>query len=356
MRQNKDICCLRQTIRKGNRFMGLRLFFIIVVMVELLAVVGIAWLVAWMLQHWFDISFELPLLGWLILLSVVIGGAVSTVLSFAFFGPITRLCKAMQKVSEGDFTVRLDPDQNFREIQDIYTNFNIMTKELEATEILQTDFVSNVSHEFKTPINAIEGYATLLHGDDQLTVEERVMYAEKILFNTRRLSNLVGNILLLSKVDNQSIQTHQTTFRLDEQIRQSIVGLEAEWDRKDSEFGVELDSIAYTGNEMLLMHVWNNLIGKAIKFDPDAGWIGLRLEQKADCAVFTIEDHGPGIADEALRHVFDRFYQSDSSHKQEGNGLGLALVRQIVALHRGSVSVENRTEGGCRFTVLLPMG
>ncbi len=346
---------LTKKIRKGNRFMGMRLFFIIVVMIEMLVTVGVAWLVAWALQRWFSISYELPLLGWLILLSVVIGGAVSTVLSFAFFGPITRLCKAMQKVSEGDFTIRLEEDQNFPELQEIYTNFNLMAKELEATEILQTDFVSNVSHEFKTPINAIEGYATLLHGDDRLTAEERVVYAEKILFNTRRLSNLVGNILLLSKVDNQSIQTHQTTFRLDEQIRQSIVGLEAEWARKDIEFDVELDSIDYTGSESLLMHVWNNLIGNAIKFDPEAGWIGLRLAQADGCAVFTVEDNGPGIADDALRHVFDRFYQTDSSHKQEGNGLGLALVRQIVALHRGKVTVENRAEGGCRFTVVLPM-
>ncbi len=335
--------------------MGMRLFFIIVVMVELLCIIGVAWLVAWLLQRGFGISFELPLLGWLILISVVIGGAVSTVLSYAFFGPITRLSQAMQKVSKGDFSVRLDPEQYFPELQEIYTNFNIMTKELGATEILQTDFVSNVSHEFKTPINAIEGYATLLHGDDRLTADERVIYAEKILFNTRRLSNLVGNILLLSKVDNQSIQSHRTTFRLDEQIRQSIVGLEAEWARKDIEFDVELDHVDFTGSETLLMHVWNNLVGNAIKFDPDGGWIGLRLEQTDRSVVFTIEDNGPGIPPDALHHVFDRFYQSDSSHKQEGNGLGLALVRQIVAVHQGEVTVENRTEGGCRFTVVLPM-
>ncbi len=346
---------LNKKIRKGHRLIGMRLFFIIVVMVELLAVVGVAWLVAWLLQRGFGISFELPLLGWLIVLSVVIGGAVSTVLSYAFFVPITRLSQAMQKVSKGDFSIRLDEDQSFPELQEIYSSFNIMTKELEATEILQTDFVSNVSHEFKTPINAIEGYATLLHGDDQLTVDERVVYAEKILFNTRRLSNLVGNILLLSKVDNQSIQSHRTTFRLDEQIRQSIVGLEAEWDRKNIEFDVELDRIDYTGSETLLMHVWNNLLGNAIKFDPDGGWIGLRLEQTDAGAVFTIEDNGPGIEHDALSHVFDRFYQSDSSHKQEGNGLGLALVRQIVTLHHGEVAVENRLEGGCRFTVVLPM-
>lgn len=333
----------------------MRVLFTVVVMTEMLVVVGCSWVIAAILRKWFDISFDVPLLVWMIILSAVIGGAVSMVLSYAFFGPITRLGDAMQKVSEGNFSVRLQTDKGFHEIQEIYTNFNVMTKELQATEILQTDFVSNVSHEFKTPINAIEGYATLLQGHDSISPEEQAAYVEKILFNTRRLSNLVGNILLLSKVDNQSIQPQMGSFRLDEQIRQSIVGLEAEWDAKNIEFDVELDTVEYTGNEALLIHVWNNLISNAIKFNPDGGWIGIRLNAENNRAVFTIDDNGPGIDNDALRHIFDRFYQCDSSHKQEGNGLGLALVKRITALHKGTVFAENRPEGGTRFTVTLPM-
>ena len=160
---------------------------------------------------------------------------------------------------------------------------------------------------------------------------------------------------MLSKVDNQSIQTKQTTFRLDEQVRQSIVLLEPEWSKKNIEFDVDLQSITYTGNESVLLHVWNNLIGNAVKFNPEDGYIGIRLSEDEKHIQFVVEDNGPGIPESALKHVFDRFYQSDSSHEAEGNGLGLALVKQIVKANDGTVSVENLPGKGCRFTVTLPV-
>ena len=228
-----------------------------------------------------------------------------------------------------------------------------MPQELRSTEILQTDFVSSVSHEFKTPINAIEGYATLLQDTDGISEEEREQYVEKIMFNTKRLSSLVGNILLLSKIDNQSIGSKATRFRLDEQIRQSIMLLEPEWVKKDIEFDVDLDDISINGNEALLHHVWDNLIGNAIKFNPQGGSISLRLKETADFVVFTVDDCGPGIAEEAKKHIFDKFYQADTSHKQEGNGLGLALVKQILDVTAGRITVENLEGSGCRFKVEL---
>ena len=227
-----------------------------------------------------------------------------------------------------------------------------MTNELSNTEILQTDFVSNISHEFKTPINAIEGYSTLLQYNENLTDEQK-QYVEKILFNTKRLSKLAGSILLLSKIENQSIPVHQRIYRLDEQIRQSIVALEPAWEKKDIEFDVELDSIEYVGNENMMHHIWDNLIGNAIKFNPQYGLIRIRLEKQADDVIFTIEDSGPGISDDAKKHIFDKFYQADSSHKEEGNGLGLALVKKILSMSNGEISVENISSGGCRFTVVL---
>ena len=226
-----------------------------------------------------------------------------------------------------------------------------MAKELESTEIVQSDFVSNVSHEFKTPINAIEGYTTLLQGCEGLTPEEQE-YVEKILFNTKRLSTLVGNILLLSKLENQSIVTNKTNFRLDEQIRQSIVMLEPAWEAKSIEFDAELESIEYTGNESLLYHVWDNIISNAIKFSPENSEIKIRLSKSASNIVFTVEDEGPGISDTTKKHLFDKFYQEDTSHKSEGNGLGLALTSRILAICQGSIDAEN-IEGGCRFTVTL---
>jgi len=163
----------------------------------------------------------------------------------------------------------------------------------------------------------------------------------------------VGNILLLSKVDNQAIRARETTFRLDEQIRQSILLLEPEWERREIEFDVQLQRMEYTGCESMLLHVWDNLLGNAIKFSPQGGFVGIRLNYREDKVVFSVEDRGPGIPEDALSHVFDRFYQSDSSHKEEGSGLGLALVKQIVAASGGTVEAENLPVG-CRFTVILP--
>lgn len=258
----------------------------------------------------------------------------------------------MGEVAKGNFDIRLETKSKFGEIQGIYTNFNLMTKELGATEILQTDFVSNVSHEFKTPINAIEGYATLLQCGPDCSPEEEV-YTEKILFNTRRLSTLVNNILLLSKVDNQAISSSAKRYRLDEQVRQSVLSLEREWTKKDIELDIDLDEVEYEGNENLVFHVWNNLIANAIKFNPEGGLLKIRMSEKGGEITCTVEDSGPGINPENIEHIFDRFYQSDSSHKEEGNGLGLALVKNIVALSGGSVFAENRPEGGAKFTVVL---
>ena len=179
---------------------------------------------------------------------------------------------------------------------------------------------------------------------------------EKILYNTNRLSSLVGSILLLSRLENQQIPSHRSRYRLDEQIRQSIVGLEAAWADKDIEFDVELSRAEYLGNEAMMRHVWDNLIGNAVKFSPRGGAVRMTLGKTEQDLVFTIEDSGPGLSEEDMRHVFDKFYQADSSHRQEGNGLGLALVKRVLALEDGEIRVENRPEGGCRFTVTLRAG
>ena len=298
------------------------------------------------------LPFDVPLALELVFVSLLIGIFVTNQLSKYFFNPIKKLRSAMDKVSDGDFSVRLEEKSTSKEIMEIYTGFNLMAHELSATEILQTDFVSNVSHEFKTPINAIEGYSTLLQDSDNLDEDQRE-YIDKILFNTQRLSSLVGSILLLSKLENQQIPTNRTEYRLDEQIRQSVVALEPAWVTKDIELDVELDRIDYLGNEPMMRHVWDNLISNAIKFSPDGGAVRIHLTKKLKKLIFTIEDQGPGLTEEAQKHIFDKFYQADSSHKQEGNGLGLALVKRILTIEKGQIIAENIPEGGCRFTVTL---
>jgi len=340
--------------KASPRRMSVRVLFPLFIMGELLVVTFLAGMFTNLLDRFFHITLYIPSVLSLVLLSLVIGGIATMFLSHAFFHPIVKLGEAMSRVAEGDLEVQLETSGNYREIREIYGNFNLMTKELSATEILQTDFVSNVSHEFKTPINAIEGYATLLQDEDGSTPEERRQYVEKILLNTRRLSSLVGNILLLSKVDHQAIQTGQTTYRLDEQIRQAILMSENEWTAKEVEFDVDLETVEYTGNEALVSHVWNNLLGNAVKFGPRGGLIRMTLKREGGVIRFAIEDNGPGINEMVRKHMFDKFYQGDSSHREEGNGLGLALVKQILDVCGGEIKAENLLGGGCRFTVELP--
>ncbi len=298
------------------------------------------------------VKVDIPLVVELLCACLMVGVLVTSHLVKLFFNPIKKLRKAMEQVADGDYSVRLHEKSRSKEIMEIYTGFNLMTHELSATEILQTDFVSNVSHEFKTPINAIEGYSTLLQGCENLDDNQRE-YVDKILFNTRRLSTLVGSILLLSRLENQQIPTNRTKYRLDEQIRQAVVALEPEWERKQIEFDVELDVVNYLGNEQMMHHVWSNLISNAIKFSPESGVVRVRLSHNQNGIVFAVEDQGPGLSEESQKHVFDKFYQADNSHKQEGNGLGLALVKRILVMEKGEIAVENCDGGGCRFTVVL---
>ena len=305
---------------------------------------------AFIANYFFEVEISIPNLIWIVFVSIIVGAVVMALISKKLINPLAGLITAMNKVAEGDFETQIETESRIEVIQDIYSNFNLMVRELGATETLQTDFVSNVSHEIKTPINAIEGYTTLLQNTENIDEVENA-YIEKILFNTKRLSELVSNILLLSKVDNKAIQAKKTTYRLDEQIRQSIVLLEPKWSTKEIDLDVDMDEIEYTGDESLMFHVWNNLIDNAIKFSPENGRVKIRLKSKEGKAAFLIEDGGCGISDEEKERIFNKFYQADSSHKSEGNGLGLALVKNILALCSGKITVEDAGEKGTRFIV-----
>lgn len=286
--------------------------------------------------------------------SLLVGFILSFFIGKILLYPIKKLQSAMEEVASGNFDVCIPEDSKFDEVEDMYHYFNLMVKELKATETIQTDFISNASHEFKTPLSAIEGYATLLT-DCSISKEEKDLYVEKILFNTRRMNQLVHNVLLLSKLDNHSIKKQNNTYLLDEQIRQSILFLEPKWVEKNIEFDIDFDAIKYYGSESLMVHVWNNLISNAIKFSPQNGIIKMSLKTLEKRIVFVIEDNGPGVSEDSIKYIFNKFYQSDTSHKEEGYGLGLALVKKIIDLSYGEVSVENTKPNGCRFTVSLPI-
>ena len=229
-------------------------------------------------SEWLERGLKIPSFVTVSLMGLFLGVILSHFVGKFTLSPIKKIRNAMREVSEGNFNVSIDENSRFDEIEDICHAFNMMTKELRSTETIQTDFISNVSHEFKTPLTAIEGYATLLQSGG-LDKEEQKEYSEKILFNTRRMNELVKNILLLSKLDNQGIESVKTKFSLDEQIRQEIVASEQKWSEKNLSFDVVMEEIEYYGNGSLLSNVWGNLLGNAIKFSPEGGEIKIELKR-----------------------------------------------------------------------------
>lgn len=287
-----------------------------------------------------------------ILASVVIGTVLSIILAKFISTPISRLRDAMRRVSDGDFTVQLPVTSN-SDLSQLTDDFNKMVREISSIETLRNDFIANVSHEFKTPIATINGYATLLQSEN-LTESERIEYASAIYDSSNRLSVLITNILRLSKLENQTFSPEQTTFSLDEQLRRCILSLEHDWSAKDIELEIELEDAMITSSKDLLELVWLNLLSNAIKFTDRGGMISVRLSVGSDYAV-TIRDTGVGMSEETIEHIFDKFYQGDKSRSDLGNGLGLALVRQVLDILGGSISVKSEPNRGSEFTVRLPI-
>ena len=268
--------------------------------------------------------------------------------------PIIMISNATKKIASGDFDVRIEETAHSDEIGELQRNFNLMARELKSNEYLKKDFVSNVSHEFKTPLSVILGYAKLLE-EDQITETERKEYASQIVRESERLSNLAANILRLSKLDNQEISEKPDVFHMDEQIRQCVLLLEPKWSKKQIEFNIDLPSILFTGNEELLSQVWMNLIENAIKFSRDNGEISISMHFQDNMVEVAISDCGIGMDGETSKRIFERFYQGDSSHAKEGNGLGLSIVKRIVAMHGGKIDVKSKPNAGTKFTVWLPL-
>lgn len=300
----------------------------------------------------------IPSLGIYTLISLLLVSGITVALMSYFIGrrvltPLVKLSSASKEVARGNFDVTVSDSSKMEEVQSTFRNFNAMVRELKSISTLSSNFIANVSHEFKTPLSVIECYAMLLQ-DDRLTAQEREDYLNKILVNTRRLNKLVGNILMLSKMETKPLPEQYTRFRLDEQLRQVVAQLEPQWSAKGISFRVRLDEVELLGWEQVLPYVWSNLISNAIKFSPSGSVIALTLLEQRECAVVTVSDRGCGMEPDVQERIFEKFYQGDTSHKAEGNGLGLALVRQIVELSQGVVEVESQPGKGSTFRVILP--
>lgn len=339
--------------KSSLKYFRLTLFFAFVVFLILIVTMSLAFLGVHLLTYMGFVggdSFDrFPLFAFC-LCSVLIGTFLAAVFSKAPLRPMREIIAATDRIADGDYNVRISlkgPDE-FRILSE---KFNHMAEELGSVEVLRRDFVNNFSHEFKTPIVSIRGFAKALKWDD-LTEDERNEYLDIIISESERLSTLSANVLYLSKIENQTILTNKKRLNLSEQIRLVIALLDRKFTKK--ELSVSFDNKEYyvTGNEEMLKQVWINLIDNAIKFSPERGKIDVCVNETDDKIVVQIRDEGDGISPEAQTHIFDKFYQGDRSHTTEGNGLGLAIVKKIVCLHGGRITVHS-SEKGTVFEVTM---
>jgi len=270
--------------------------------------------------------------------------------------PVKRITDATSRMIEGDFGVRIEPiarigaDDSFNEIIEC---INKMAEELSGVETLRTDFIANVSHEMKTPLAVMQNYGTLLQAPD-LPEEQRIEYAKVITDASRRLADMMTNILKLNRLENQQIYPNFTTFDLGEQLCESLLQYESTWERKQIEIETELaDGVLISADAELLALVWNNLFSNAFKFTEEGGRVSLSLTADGEYATVRISDTGCGMSAEVGAHIFEKFYQGDTSHATQGNGLGLALVKRVVDIMQGEIGVESAVGIGTTFTVRI---
>ena len=273
--------------------------------------------------------------------------------------PVKRITDGLEKLTTGQFGERIKPFPDplgSNQYNIIIEGINKMAGELSGVETLRTDFVSNVSHEMKTPLAVIQNYAALLRSPG-LTEEDRSTYAEAIDGAARRLSALITNILKLNKLENQQIFQEAQPFNLSEQVCGCLLEFESEWEKKSLNIETDIDEdIVINADPELLSLVWNNLFSNAVKFTDEGGTVGVRVKRQGGRASVSVYDTGCGIGSETGKHIFDKFYQGDTSHASRGNGLGLALVKRIIDITGGGIAVESELGKGSTFTVTLDTG
>ena len=267
--------------------------------------------------------------------------------------PVKKIQDGLKKLMEGDFSARISVQNNSHKFGEISDSINLLASELSGVETLRTDFIANVSHELKTPLTVIQNYATMLQSPD-LDEQTRLEYAKSITDTTRRLSSLITNILKLNRLENQQIFPEKHEYYLGEQLCECLLNFESEWEKKSLEIETDIDEeIKITADSELLSLVWNNLFSNAVKFTENGGKIGVSLRRENGIAVVSVSDTGCGISPETGKHIFEKFYQGDTSHATQGNGLGLALVKRIIDITGGKISAQSTLGKGSTFTVKL---
>lgn len=287
--------------------------------------------------------------------TLIIGGACVLIAARYLVKPLKLLTQATQRISKGDFDITFSWLNRKDEVGDLARSFSHMAGELKQLEMMRQDFVSSVSHEIQSPLTSIAGFSKLIRYTE-LPEEERNQYLEIIMKESERLSRLSDNLLSLASLESEHHPFHPVAYRLDEQIRRIIVSQEPIWSAKQLDLELTLPPVMIVGDEDQLSQVWINLLSNAIKFTPQGGKIRIRLEIMIDRVQVLVHDSGIGIAEDEIHHIFERFYKADHSRQREvgGNGLGLSIVRKIVELHQGVITVESKLGKGSVFKVLLP--
>lgn len=347
--------------RESKSRISLTVILAIFVFCILIAAIALTSLGLWLLDEFgvfIDIDGELRLgtvILFMSLISLIIGGVI------AFFGsniplkPLNELINKMNRLAAGDFKARLKFGKRLSDSQvglEIMTSFNTLAEELENTEMLRSDFINNFSHEFKTPIVSIIGFAQMLENPN-LSDTDRATYVATIKEESARLAKMATSVMNLTKVENQSILNDVTTFNVSEQIRSCILVLQDKWMNKNINLDISMDEIYVTANEELLKEVWINLFDNAIKFTNKSGDVSVKATENESETVFDISNTGATIPEEKQKYIFNKFYQSDESHTTKGNGIGLAIVKRIIDLHSGAVYVKS-SDDLTTFTVVLP--
>lgn len=291
-----------------------------------------------------------------LLVFAIISLVIGTVFAFLFsekpLKPLLEIMNATDRIAEGDYSARINLKGPF-ELKQLSDSFNHMAEELGSVELLRTDFVNNFSHEFKTPIVSIRGFAKILKRDD-LTDEMRSEYLDTIISESERLAELADQVLSLSKLENQSIITDKKTYNVSEQIRLVIAMMYSKWSDREITIDFERGELLLTANEELMKQVFINILDNAVKFSPDGSMIKVRIIEKVSSLIFIIKDHGPGMSEETSARIFDKFYQGDLSHAGSGNGLGMTIAGRIVDLHGGSIRIHSVPGKGSSFEIELP--
>lgn len=301
-------------------------------------------------------GFTLGMMGYWAIVTLIFMIVTARQRYLVYEKPMRKLSEAAKKVAEGDYSVWVPPlrkDGKKDYVEVMFDDFNKMVKELGSTEILKSDFIANVSHEIKTPLSVIQSYAMALQKKN-LTPETRKEYTDTIIAASKKLTALVTNILKLSKLENQETHVSEEPYDLCRQLSECALSFEELWEEKNITFVADIEDRAIIcADESMLEIVWNNLLSNAIKFTESRGTVKLMQTSDADTVTVTVEDSGCGMSEETMKHIFDKFYQGDTSHSQEGNGLGLALSKKVIELEGGSISVKNMTGIGTTFTVKL---